>query len=103
MMLYIGKKHRIKSEFRFTLFLLVCVMVIVLMGTAIVDNNPAISLTDKNYQNVEVSFGDTLWAIASEYAPDKMDVRRAVYKLQELNHISAADLVPGMVIQIPNF
>ena len=102
-MLYIGKKHRIKSEVRFTLFLLVCIMVIALMGTAIADINPAISLTEKNLQTVEISFGDTLWAIAAEYAPDKMDVRRAVYKLQELNNISAVDLVPGMMIQIPNF
>ena len=102
-MLYIGKRYRIKSEFRFTLFLLVCIILIFLMGNAFIVLNPAVSLTEKNYETVEIFTGDTLWEIASEYAPDNMDIRRAVYKLQALNNLSAADLMPGMVIKIPDF
>lgn len=102
-MLSIGKNHRIKSEFRFTVFLLTCIILILLIGNVFFNFNPAISLTEKHYETVEISFGDTLWEIASEYAPEDMDIRRAVYKLQELNNLSAVDLVPGMVIKIPNF
>ena len=102
-MLYIGKRHRIKSEMRFTLFLLVCIILILLMGNALLGYNPTIALTDKNYETLEISLGDTLWEIASEYAPDNMDIRRAVYKLQKLNNLGAADLMPGMVIKIPDF
>lgn len=102
-MLYIGKRHRIKSEMRFTLFLLVCIIIIMLTGSILFDNNPAIALTDKNYETVEISLGDTLWEIACEYAPKNMDVRRAVFKLQELNGLTAADIMPGMVIKIPDF
>ena len=102
-MLYIGKRYRIMSEFRFTLFLLVCIILIFLMGNAFIVLNPAVSLTEKNYETVEISMGDTLWEIASRYAPDNMDIRRAVYKLQALNNLNAADLMPGMVIKIPDF
>lgn len=102
-MMYIGKRHRIKSDFRFTLFLLVCMILIILMANAIFAFNPAVSLTEKTYETIEIFSGDTLWEIAKEYAPDNMDLRRAVYKLQELNNLNAADLMPGMVIKIPNF
>lgn len=102
-MLSINKKHRIKSELRFTLFLLVCVILIILMANALFTFNPAISLTEKTYETVEIFSGDTLWEIAKEFAPDNMDLRRAVYKLQELNNLNADELMPGMIIKIPNF
>lgn len=103
MMLCIGKSYRIKSEFRFTLFLVICILLISLIGGSLVGINPAVALTDKNYTTIEVCSGDTLWEIASKYAPENMDIRRAVYKLQDLNNLKAVDLAPGMVIQIPNF
>lgn len=74
-----------------------------LTSSMLLDNNPTIALTDKNYETVEISLGDTLWKIASEYAPENMDVRRAVYKLQKFNNLTATDLMPGMVIRIPDF
>ncbi len=103
MILYIGKRHRIKSEFRFTLFLFVFIILIMLTSSILFDYNPATALTERNYETVEIYLGDTLWEIASEYAPKNMDIRRAVYKLQKLNNLTATDLMPGMVIKIPDF
>jgi LysM repeat protein len=48
-----------------------------------------------------VSSGDTLWSIAgSEYGADA-DLRRAVYKIREVNHLDQSVVSPGERLTLP--
>ena len=48
-----------------------------------------------------VSAGDTLWSIAThEYGAD-VDVRRAVYKIREVNHLDRSTVSPGDRLTLP--
>ena len=54
------------------------------------------------YQPIRIQSGDTLWKIASQYAPAHKDIREVVYEIQSYNHlVDAGALCPGMVIHIP--
>ena len=95
------KRYRISNRFRFTVFV---VLTIILLTTAInfaLGLNTAASLTIQDYMDVEVKSGDTLWNIAQDYMPDDMDTRKAVFQLCSLNDISADQLYAGMTIQVP--
>ena len=50
--------------------------------------------------SVVVEPGDTLWSIAASVAEEE-DVRAVVDRIQELNGLESADLVPGQVLQLP--
>ena len=50
--------------------------------------------------SVVVRSGDTLWSIATSVAGGD-DVRTVVDRIQELNGLDAADVVPGQVLQLP--
>ena len=96
-----SKNYRIKSRFRFTVFV---VLTIVLMTTAVnfaLGLNTAACSTVQEYMDVEIKSGDTLWNIAETYMPDNMDTREAVYQICSLNDISADELYAGMTIQVP--
>ena len=96
-----SKNYRIKSRFRFTVFV---VLTIVLMTTAAnfaLGLTTAASSTVQEYMDVEIKSGDTLWNIAETYMPDNMDTREAVYQICSLNDISADELYAGMTIQVP--
>ena len=96
-----SKNYRIKSRFRFTVFV---VLTIVLMTTAAnfaLGLNTAASSTVQEYMDVEIKSGDTLWNIAETYMPDNMDTRKAVYQICSLNDISADALYAGMTIHVP--
>ena len=95
------KTYRIANRFRFTLFV---VLTIILLTTAInfaLGLNTAASLTVQEYMNIEILSGDTLWSIAETYMSDSDDIRVAVYELCKINDISADQLQAGMTIQVP--
>lgn len=49
--------------------------------------------------SVTVRAGDTLWSIATRVAPQS-DPRAEVAALQQRNHLSGVDLVPGQVLRV---
>lgn len=55
--------------------------------------------------SVTVSYGDTLWSIASEineeHHDDSMDIRELVYDIQKFNGLESAMIQPGMVLEVP--
>ena len=50
---------------------------------------------------VKVCEGDTLWTIADTYTNNTVDVRRAIYEIQEYNELDTAEIHPGEIIIIP--
>lgn len=95
------KQYRIKSKFRFTLFLTIAmVMVISITGTMLGENHTE-SLTKQTYSEIIIQSGDTLWNLAKEFGPDHKDVREVVYEICKLNDIAADSIYPGQTIRIP--
>jgi FOG: LysM repeat len=96
-------KYRIKSKFRFTLFMtIVFLMFISIAGTVIGANNSQ-SLTKPACSEVIIQSGDTLWDIAQEFGPNDKDVREVVYDICRFNDISADSIQPGQMILIPQY
>ena len=96
-----SKSYKVVNKFRFTIFV---VLTIVILTTAVnfaLGFNTAASLTRTDYMDIQIGAGDTLWTVAENYMPRDMDIREAVYKLCKVNDISAADLYAGMTIRIP--
>ena len=95
------KTYRITNRFRFTVFV---VLTIILLTTAInfaLGLNTAASATIQEYMYVDIMPGDTLWSIAETYMSDTDDIRQAIYELFSINDITASQLYAGMTIQVP--
>lgn len=95
------KNIRIISKVRFTIFL----VVLMLIGSSIVGlisgSGIANSLSTNQYYFVEIESGDTIWDIAESYRPDDMDVRKVVFDICKVNDIEADDVQDGMNIIVP--
>ncbi len=49
---------------------------------------------------VYVAPGDTLWSIATKYAPER-DPQQEITDIQNLNALSSSDVVPGQRLALP--
>lgn len=95
------KKYRIKSKFRF-ITSIVIMMGLVIGGVGFLTGlNTSTALTEPQYTEVTITYGDTLWDIANTYKSSDTDTRKAVYQICKVNDIDAADLEPGMIISVP--
>lgn len=45
--------------------------------------------------------GDTLWQIARAYAPEHMDIRNFIYRLERINGLKGGIIHPGQQLVIP--
>ena len=96
-----SKKYRVKSKFRFTLFLTVSILCVIIAGSTLLGLNNANASSMNQYYAVKVSVGDTLWDIAEEYGPEYQDVRKTVDEICQLNEMEASDLTVGEHILVP--
>ena len=96
-----GKKYRLKSRRRFTIFIAMIMVIGVMISNTFLGLNDVSSMTKKNYIEIEVQHGDTLWDLAREYMHENKDIRRAVYTLRQVNGIAAHELKAGQTILIP--
>ena len=95
------KTYRIANRFRFTLFVVITIVLLTTVINFALGLNTAASLTIQEYLDIEIMSGDTLWSIAETYMADNMDTRAAVYELCSINNITASELYAGMTIQVP--
>ena len=93
-------KIRIRSRIRFTAFILICLFAVTGVFNTALGINSAAGLTVKEYTEIQVSSGDTLWSIATTYMPDDMDTRKAIRVLRNINSIDG-NIYPGDVILVP--
>lgn len=92
-----NKKYLIKSKFRFTVFMVIVLLCISVLLSTIFAN----SLTEQKYQQIEVTYGDTLWSIAESYMTTDQDIRKSIYEIAKLNQVSADTLQSGQTLLIP--
>ena len=95
------KKYRIKSKIRFTLFMIISMLVMFSAAGTVIGANNAESLTKTTYSEIRVQTGDTLWDLAEEFGPDHKDIREIVHEICRVNAISAGSIYPGQTILIP--
>ena len=94
-------RYKVVNKFRFTIFVVMMILLITTFANFALGLNTADSLTRLTYMDYEITAGDTLWSIAETYMTDVSDIREAVYELCQLNDIRAGELYVGMTIQIP--
>ncbi|PCC26847.1 hypothetical protein CIK75_01805 [Glutamicibacter sp. BW78] len=82
--------------------MLVATTLLVLAGifTAPVMASDASDTTSVEAQTVSVMEGDTVWALAAEFAPQR-DRRDVVAEITEMNDLKGSVLVPGQQIFVP--
>ena len=82
--------------------MLVATALLVLAGifTAPVMASDASDMTAVEAQTVSVMEGDTVWALAAEFAPQR-DRQDVVAEITEMNDLKGSVLVPGQEIFVP--
>lgn len=95
------KRYVIKSKLRFVIFLTVTLLVLISTVTTVFGLNNANSTSFKQYDQVQIESGDTIWDIASDYTHKEQDLRKLVYEICQLNDISAEQLQTGEIILVP--
>ena len=95
------KKYRLTSKFRFITSIVIMLMLAAAAFNVITGLHISTALTKPQFTEVQITYGDTLWDIASKYKSDDTDVRKAVYDICKVNGIEASDLEPGMTIKVP--
>ena len=99
-----NRKHhyRIVKPFRFFLFVVISIMVIVFAGYTAIGAGNAEAAAVRSYVQVTIDEGDNLWSIVERCNKDAhIDVQSAVYDVYEINDIDAADIQPGDKLFIP--
>lgn len=83
------------------LMIMALCLVIVAIGAALYVGKTA-AYAVESHETYVVEKGDTLWAIAINYAPRSMDVRDYVYRLRVVNNLTAsATIHPGQELALP--
>jgi len=97
------KKVRIVSKFRFVVFLsFVSLLTIIIAGGALrIDK--VYSSTYKDFYEIQIKKGDTLWVISKDNNPNNYDVRKVLHEIMELNNMEEGDIYPGDIIKIPSY
>ena len=92
------RRRRLAGLLRFVVFLLL-IFVAVWAGVRVAHASTDASVYS-GHQYV-VTGGDTLWSIAAgEYGAD-VDLRRAIYKIREVNHLDESVVSPGDRLTLP--
>ena len=94
--------YRIVKPFRFFLFVVISIMIIVFAGYTVIGAGNAEAAAVRTYVQVTIDEGDSLWSIVERCNKDAhIDVQSAIYDVYEINDIDAADIQPGDKLFIP--
>ena len=94
--------YRIVKPFRFFLFVVISIMIIVFAGYTVIGAGNAEAAAVRTYVQVTIDEGDSLWSIVERCNKDaRIDVQSAIYDVYEINDIDAADIQPGDKLFIP--
>ena len=94
--------YRIVKPFRFFLFVVISIMIIIFAGYTAIGAGNAEAAAVRTYVQVTIDEGDSLWSIVERCNKDAhIDVQSAIYDVYEINDIDAADIQPGDKLFIP--
>ncbi|MDP3486986.1 MAG: LysM domain-containing protein [Bacillota bacterium] len=83
--------------------LMIMALCLVIVGIGAADYvGKTVAFAVESNETYVVKKGDTLWAIAINYAPRSMDVRDYIYRLRVVNNLTAsATIHPGQELVLP--
>ncbi len=55
----------------------------------------------ETFETITVQTGDTLWGIAKNHLPPRMDIREYIYEIKKANNITGSIIYPGEEIKLP--
>lgn len=96
-----GKKYRIVSKIKFSLFITILILIAVFAFTTAMGFGDVSGSTVDEFEYRTVAAGETLWSIAADYNDGSEDIRQTVYEICEANDISAENLTIGQQLVIP--
>ena len=97
------KKYKIVNKKRFYVFIIFSMYIFFMALSFFRSFGTAQDISDEiAYEEIYVIEGDTVWDIALEYKPDKIDVRDIVAEIKEFNELESLNIKPGDIIKIPN-
>ena len=114
------KHYRVVSIPRFVTFIVLCTVLLLttvhaageiyranhssaskLSGQSVIDSVNTDLYNADYYTEITFSPGDTLWSIARDYYGSRVDKRKAVYEIQNTNHLTGTSLYAGQLILLP--
>ncbi|MGM0395553.1 MAG: cell division suppressor protein YneA [Bacillota bacterium] len=97
-----SKRYVIVDSRRFFLFITFVVTIIVLVMFSVMSMTGAYSMTSvENFEEYWIKQGDTLWDIASRFAPEGYDTRKFIYDIKEHNEMDTSMIFQGDKLLIP--
>ena len=94
--------YRIVKPFRFFLFVVISIMIIVFAGYTVIGAGNAEAAAARSYVQITIDEGDSLWSIVERCNKDAhIDVQSAIYDVYEINDIDESDIRPGEKVFIP--
>lgn len=97
------KKYKIVSPIRFFIFVLFSVLLISMLSYTFLGMSTTEASSVNTYRQIEVRENDTLWNIAETYCDqdNKLDTRKIVNQICEINNVDASAISPGDVLFVP--
>ena len=95
------KRYRIANKARFTAFVAATLILAAFIIGTVLGFNTISGASTREFVQVRVQSGDTLWGLAQEYGPAGTDVRLVIYEICRLNGVTADSLQAGQFITIP--
>ncbi|MCR4427398.1 MAG: LysM peptidoglycan-binding domain-containing protein [Firmicutes bacterium] len=81
---------------------LVCLLALRSLAGAACGSRTSAAVPEPAGVQVAVRSGDTLWSIARKFSGDGRDLRRAVYRIRQVNNLDTPIIHPGQLILIPS-
>ena len=97
------RRIRIRSKARFIIFLTFLLLTAFALYFSLYKPTKAQSSNQIEYDQVYVEEGDTLWHLAREYVPKRMDIRKFIEIVKEQNHLPSGDIRPGQILRFPKY
>ncbi|MDR1778513.1 MAG: LysM peptidoglycan-binding domain-containing protein [Clostridiales Family XIII bacterium] len=102
----VRKRYRIKSKVRFSIFVITVLTIGILIGAFVFGwafnrTLEASGAEETRYATVTVISGDTLWDIATAYAPAGTDVRSYIREICRTNDLDSQSVYEGQTLQVP--
>jgi hypothetical protein len=93
------KSYRIRSRFRFCMFITVLLLFLLSLLTPLLLKGNAMG--EPQLKIVRVEEGDTLWAIARRTLPRGRDIRDYIIEIKDINSLKDANIFSGTDLRIP--
>lgn len=97
-----GRRFFIKSKFRFTIFLSLIFLIILILCHMIFYDNKVEGYENSRIKIIVVSKGDTLWDIVKHHNPkEDFDIRELIFHVKKINNLNSSYVFPGQELLVP--